>query len=103
MRIREWMQCARKICHTDFYSAYLHKRGLLRLNPHAEIDIYPCDYCGGLHVGNQLTVLQAERGLKKLDEMMQHQNFELKTPEITKKFLKDKKEHLENFLKYERD
>lgn len=103
MRLKEWMQCARKICHTDFWSAYQHKRGLLRLNPYAEIDIYACDFCGGLHVGNQLTVMMAERSLKKLNRMMEHPNFERKTPLDVRESLQTKRDHLSGFVRIERE
>lgn len=102
MRLKEWMQCARKILHTDFLSAYHHKRGLQKLNPWADIDIYPCDFCGGLHVGNQLTFGQAERSLKRLSRMMEHPNFDRKVKPEVQKELKDKAIKLKMFIKTER-
>lgn len=89
--------------HTDFWSAYQHKRGLQKLNPYAEIDIYACDFCGGLHVGNQLTVMMAERSLKKLNRMMEHPNFDRKTPSEIRQSLEAKKRALSGFLKVERE
>jgi len=99
--VKEYFSCSRKICHLDFWSAHLHWRGLTRLNEYADIEIYACDYCGGLHVGNQLTVLQAVRSLRKLDYMMKHPNFEVKTPEDIKEELKAKRERMRNFIKIE--
>lgn len=102
MKIHQWTSCARKIRHDDFWSAYLHLRGLQRLNPWADIQIYPCDYCEGLHVGNQLTFNQAIRSLKRLDRMMEHPNFERKANPVDKKMLKEKAFKLRNFVKAER-
>ena len=44
----EEQKCKRKLRHTDYLSALLHAKSL-GVEP---IDIYPCDLCGGLHLGH---------------------------------------------------
>lgn len=41
-------QCHRKLRHADYFSAMLHARRLAEDG----IVIYPCDVCGGLHLGH---------------------------------------------------
>jgi hypothetical protein len=40
--------CRRKIRHSNYLSALQHARSL----GHEGLNIYPCDLCGGLHIGN---------------------------------------------------
>ena len=43
--------CRRKIRHFDYLSAMKHAGRL----EHQDLDIYPCDVCGGLHIGHDPT------------------------------------------------
>ena len=40
--------CRRKFAHFDYLSAIKHASGL----EHQELNIYPCEVCGGLHIGH---------------------------------------------------
>jgi hypothetical protein len=51
--------CRRKLSHSDYLSALLHARGLPGHLSKPVLNIYPCNVCGGLHVGRsrrQITI-----------------------------------------------
>lgn len=49
---RQYNACARKIRHDNLWSAMLHIRGLERRKKRSlDMNVYPCKYCQGLHVG----------------------------------------------------
>jgi hypothetical protein len=45
---KEWRQCRRKYKHPDYLSALRHAAEL----GDPTLVVYPCGYCGGLHVGH---------------------------------------------------
>ena len=49
-RCYEYVSCLRKRRHIDYLSALRHAATLDRKST---VVVYPCDYCGGLHVGHQ--------------------------------------------------
>lgn len=58
-RTNEYVSCLRKRRHTDYLSALRHATTLDR---NYAVCVYPCDYCGGLHVGHQaLTIKRRPR------------------------------------------
>lgn len=56
---RQYRSCARKLRYSDFLSAILHVSFLERLNQKRQelkkIEVYPCKYCHGLHIGRTKT------------------------------------------------
>jgi hypothetical protein len=82
---REFYGCALKLRHLDYWSAMCHASSLKAAKPLANIHIYGCDYCGGLHVTsgdkryNDSTQLQ--NSLAHLQKMMAHPNYALKVPQ----------------------
>lgn len=52
----EFLSCIRKRRHIDYLSALRHAATLDR---NSTVVVYPCDYCGGLHVGHQAPAVEA--------------------------------------------
>jgi hypothetical protein len=46
-------KCRRKLAHFDFLSALLHARRLASHCGHHNFNIYPCQVCNGIHIGNR--------------------------------------------------
>ncbi len=52
--------CLRKLRHIDYLSALLHAE---RVPRNETVVIYPCEYCGGLHVGHSVMAPPKNREL----------------------------------------
>jgi hypothetical protein len=49
--MKQVYECATKLAHYDFMSAMQHAERLRKLKHGHHINIYPCKFCTGLHVG----------------------------------------------------
>src|ERR1700739_1213995 len=80
----EFYSCAVKFRHTDYWSAYQHFRSLRVALPAAKPQIYPCDYCDGLHVSSGKNYKDYNRLKKTLDNLerkMSTPGYSTKAPE----------------------
>jgi len=57
-----------------------HAARVEKLTPGSMVSIYPCQFCGGLHVGKQLSNPRLVFAFTKLEKIMGHPNFALKAP-----------------------
>lgn len=57
-RSDEYHSCLRKRLHTDYLSAIRHAAAI---DMNSAVVVYPCGYCGGLHVGHQTHTLEKGR------------------------------------------
>lgn len=62
-RTDEYLSCLRKRRHIDYLSALRHAATLDR---NSTAVVYPCDYCGGLHVGHQTLTIKRQPRRKRV-------------------------------------
>jgi hypothetical protein len=61
-RSDEYLSCLRKRRHIDYLSALRHAAALDR---NSTVVVYPCEYCGGLHVGHQARTIKRQPRRKR--------------------------------------
>jgi hypothetical protein len=78
---KEFYRCAIKLRHTDYFSAMLHIRSMMRDRPLATCQIYECEFCDGLHV----TSGRSHKDYFKLQRSLEHLESTRKTPGYVEK------------------
>lgn len=80
---QEFYRCATKFRHLNYWTALYHVSSLRAMHPLANLNIYECRWCDGLHV----TTGQAwknktklKRSLKHLEHVMSHPSYAAKVP-----------------------
>jgi hypothetical protein len=76
----------------------LHAAKVQQMHPGAVVAIYPCRFCGGIHVGRCRINSKLVRAAKKLQKIISHPNFWLHAPIHVQEHMTKAKEEIDALM-----